>query len=270
MAWNFILGGASAKDMESGAEFAVTYRSRNIQSVDDFDVRPTGNSVRKWTEEELHAVKEKLWEHHTDRRIRDDLAVLIQREFFGENHRVANAITQVTGKKVSERTIQAWLIDPSRVSSRKCPAWALKAIHDYLAAPENKRHLEELAQYRKEFPQQPQFLDDVYDKKQVGMATTEIECEKRARKRWEEASYNSLPTQIYELEKRVDGYLHYLSNTLATITNTLASCNDFDEFKRRVSADIEAAFRAESAVRRARTAIEEGREEFSNEEGLAE
>lgn len=268
MSWNFILGGTSAKDTETGAEFIVSYRSRNIQSIDDFDVLPTGKSTRTWTEEELHAVKQQLWEHNANRRIRDDVAALIQREFFGENHRAARAITEMTGKNVSERTIQSWLIEPSRVSSRKCPAWALKAMRDYLAVPENKRNLEELAQYKKEFPNEPRFLNEVYDKHQVSMATTEIESEKRARRRWEEASFNSLPTQIYELEKRVDGYLHYFSRTLSTITNALSRCNDFDEFKRTVSADIEAAFMAESAVKRARIAIEEGREEFSNEEGL--
>lgn len=270
MAWNFLLGCTSAKNTESGAEFSVTYKSRNIQSIEDFDVLPAEKSVRKWTKEELHAVKQELWEHDANRRVRDDVAALIQREFFGENYRAASAITKMTGKSISERTIQSWLIDPSRVSSRKCPAWALKAMRDYLAVPENKRNLEELAQYRKEFPQEAQFLNDVYDKHQVQMATAKIEDEKRARKRWEEASYSSLPTQLYELEKRVDGYLHYLSNTLAIITNTLSNCNDFDEFKRKVTVDLEAAFRAESAVSRTRKAIEEAREEFSNEEGLAE
>lgn len=269
MTWDFFLGGTSAKNTETGAEFSVTYRTRNIKSIDDFHILPTGESARGLTEDELCAIKQELWAHHVDRQVRDEVAALIQREFFGENHRAAKAITQMTGKNVSERTIQSWLIDPTRVSSRKCPPWALKAMRDYLEVPEKKRNLEELAQYKREFPRELRFVDEVYDKHQVRIATNEIEHEKQVRISWEEASYNSLPTKIYEFESRIESHLQHLSNTLATITNTLKNCNDFDDFKRKVCADLEAALIAESAVKRVRMAIEEGREEFSNEEGLA-
>jgi len=269
MAWKYGFGGKSATHVDSGAVFTVSYRSTNVQSVDDLAIVPDAKSSRKWSDEDIVVLKQELWEHIQDLLVRDRVAALIQREFLGDNHRAASAISNVTGKRVSERTIQAWLIDPSKVSSRKCPAWALKAMQDYLAEPDNKRYLTEIAQYREQTTQQHNYLNDVYDKHQVRMATGLIDSEKRALDSWQETNFNSLPIKLFELEKRVDGYLNYLSRSNAIITNALGRCSDFDEFKRAVTEELEEAKSIEFAVREVRKAIEEGLDEFSNDEGLA-
>ena len=269
MAWTYCFGGKSATHIESGTVFAVSYLNRNAQSVDDLTIVPDAKSSRRWTDDAILVLKQELWDHIQDSLVRVRVATLIQREFLGDNHRAASAISNVTGKRVSERTIQAWLIDPSKVSSRKCPAWALKAMQDYLAVPDNKRYLSEIAQYREQTTQQHNYLNDVYDKHQVRMATTSIESEKRALDSWQETNFNSLPIKLFELEKRVDGYLHYLSRSNAIITNALRKCDDFADFKRIVTEELEEAASIEFAVREARKAIEEGLEEFSNDEGLA-
>lgn len=266
MAWEYTIHSSTATHLGSGAVFEVVYRSRNIQSVDDLDLIPTKKG--KSSSDDIAKLKQDLWHHIEAEQDRGALLAMIQKDFLGDYQRAAQAITGVSGQKVSERTIQAWLIDPSRVSSRKCPVWAVKALRDYLAVPENRRNLAELAEYREQIGQQRSRINDVIDRHQVRMATTEIEVEHANRQRWAECSFNELPTRLFELEKRFADHLEYLNCKLSAVMHALETSSTFEDFKRQVKDKINEEWMVSNVVRNARRAIEDGTHEFADEEGV--
>ena len=74
--------------------------------------------------------------------LRAQLFALIQHHFAGDNSWAAEILSQVPGKRVSHRSIQAWLIAPDKASSRTCPPWAVAKLKDHVVNPENQRLLE--------------------------------------------------------------------------------------------------------------------------------
>jgi hypothetical protein len=216
----------------------------------------------------MASLKEDFWIFWENERRRFQLASLIRGKFLGENFRAADAITITSGKRVSARTLQSWLIEPGKPSNRKCPAWALKALEDFLADPQNEQDLARIAKHKSDFPQVFDHLDEIMDKREVEIATNAIAHDQCALEAWRKADFNSLPIKLFELEKRANRYLDYLGHTLLTITSALNRCKDFDVFKETVKEELRKAEVIDFELRTVQKAIEERQEEFSNDEGL--
>jgi hypothetical protein len=268
MIWKYIIGSPIARHLESGIDFNIEYRSKNIQGINDIEISPATRTNKQWTSEELTRFKESLWLHCKDDERRMELRSLIDKEFLGENNRAASAISSVTGKSVSERTIQAWLIELDKPSSRKCPAWALKALKDYLANPENQRNLEEASKFRSEYPIPKTRFDDVFDRDAVNLATKQIEADQKALNDWKSANFESLPNKLYELEKNNDRQFERLENTVSIFINALRQSETLDDLKNTVLKELREADAINNTIRTTRRAIENGLEEFSNQEGM--
>jgi hypothetical protein len=270
MAWQHLFGTGTATQVESGAEFSVNYRSNNIQTIDDIELVPTPGGARKWSAEEMAGLKEDFWIFWENERRRIDLARLIREKFFRENFRAADAISSMSDKRVSARTLQSWLIEPGKPSSRKCPAWALKALRDFLADPKNEQDLARIAKYKSDYPEGVDHLGEIMDKREVEIATNAIARDQSALEAWRKTDFNSLPIKLFELEKLVKSDLGYLCHTLLTITSALNKCKDFDAFKETVKKELVQAEVIEFQIRTVQKAIEQSLEEFSNAEGLPE
>jgi hypothetical protein len=271
MTWNSLMGSGSALHIESGEKFTVNYYSKNVQTIDDFGIAPIPGSGKKWSSEELLRLKQELWEHwkneQENERRRRELSSLINQKFFGENWRAADAIASLTGKRISARSLQSWMIDSHKPSSRKCPAWALKALQNYLDDPKNAQHLEEIAKFRSDYPKEYNHIEEIHDKRGVELATHAIEWDHRALERWRKADFNTLPIKLFELEKRIDGYLSDLGASLAVVTNALDQCENFEDFKEVVKKKLREADSVKFELQSVRKSIETNTDEFSNEEG---
>ena len=266
MAWESWIGSDSAIHIESGEKFTVNYYSKNVQTIDDFGITPVPRSGKKWSSEELLKLKRELWEHWENNRRRSKLSALIKQKFCGENWRVVNAINSVTDKPISVRSIQTWLIDPRKASSRKCPAWALKALQDYVDNPENAQELEEIASYKSKYPKS--HLEEIYDSRGLELATHAIEFDQTALEGWQKADFNTLPKKLFELEKRFDSYLAYLNDDLSAVRSALDECDNFEDFKKSVKEKMNKADLIRSEIRKSRELIENKTGELSNDEGL--
>jgi hypothetical protein len=270
MAWNSWMGSGSALHVESGEKFTVNYYSKNVQTIDDFGIIPIPGSGKKWSSEELLRLKQELWEHWENECRRRELSSLVNQKFLGENWRAAGAITSLTGKPISARSLQSWMIDSHKPSSRKCPPWALKALQDYLDDPKNAQHMEVIAKFQSDNPKEYNHIEEIYDKRGVELATHAIEWDHRALERWRKADFNTLPIKLFELEKRIDRYLSDLGASLAVVTNALDRCENFEDFKEVVKEKLREADTVKSELQSVRKSIETNTDEFSNEEGLAE
>lgn len=83
-------------------------------------------------EARVSKIFEALQQTIEDERNRSELQRLVSGPFAGNNSFVEIALELETSRKVTNRTLQSWLADPHRPSSRKCPAWAVKALKDYI------------------------------------------------------------------------------------------------------------------------------------------
>ncbi|KAB0654494.1 hypothetical protein [Burkholderia diffusa] len=268
MTWSYVYLSSRATHIESQTVFEIEF-ARNIQSSADLTIRPLAGSKKKFSTAELKILRDELWENHLGERRRNEMRCLVENDFSGDRQQVATIISELTAKNVSVRSIQAWLIEPGKPSSRQCPEWALKALHDYTCRPENEQRLRARREYKAGQPLAIKRTSlDVYDKYAVDMATNQIEADQHKRDSWRNLPYGEIPDKLFELENRLTGHLHYLQTQLVAISIALRTCESFDEFKQKVLEDIDNQTSEDYFVREARRAIESRTDEFSNVEGL--
>lgn len=201
-------------------------------------------------------------EEKKQRELRRELFSLINTEFAGENDRVAYVLKSL-GKPVSVRTIQSWLIDPRRQSSRKVPGWVLPTL---------KSHLEKLSgrPYSNPVDREPAYAQfiDVHDKYALEYAEREIAREGLIQEKWANASTSKLTEMLAELELSIEKQLEDMSIYRDTVRQAMNDSDDFQEFKDKFGKYQELRLRASYVTRKAREDIENNASEFSNNEGL--
>jgi len=208
-----------------------------------------------------------------DRRGR--LFSLVHNQFAGKTDVVANVIEQSTpGAKVSVRSIQAWLMPSGRASSRNCPPWALKALEDFVADPQNRPRLEVLAQIRDgsigKVADPFKWSDEVYLSRSVEIATSQIEEDKRALHRWQDQLGKETGRYVFELEKRLLTGQRELSASFAAIHQAVYLSSSFEEFK-AAYLDHERANRlVHRVVKDTRKHIQERSQEFAVDDAVME
>jgi len=268
MAWLYFYPNPTAKHIESGSDFRIQYKSKKFQKGEDIEIFPTEGG-KKWTHKEIVNLKDDLWKHMEADSRRGKLKLLIRDNFSGENSRVAGVISEVTKKNISARTIQAWLIDLDKPSSRRCPAWAIKALDDYLADPKNKSDLDFIVQHTPKYLQ-PTNFEKVFNKHEVSLATDEIERERNILNKWKTVDFNTLAINMYELEIILRARINNLEKENNIFKNAINNCDNFDDYKKTINEELNEKDLIESAITSTKVAIEQEKQEFSNEEALYE
>jgi len=266
MTWLYSYPDTKAKHLESGVDFIINYRSKNIKGIDDIEIFPDSKNEKDWTHKELINLKYDLLLHREADSRRIELKQLIEKFFFGENNRTAGVISSMTKKNVSARTIQSWLISLDKPSSRRCPSWALKALNDYLNEPENKTKLEFITKNRS--PQEVSRLENTLDKEEVDLATIEINSEKRTLNTWKEANMNELPELFAKMEIMFRTRINYLEKENSIFKKSLDSSDNFKDYKEVIKKDLSERDAIRSVIDSAKMAIEKEKQEFSSIEGL--
>jgi hypothetical protein len=196
---------------------------------------------------------------------------LVDKEFDGDCQLVAYKLSTLTGRKISNRTVQAWLIEPGKTSNRTCPEWALKALKEFIADPANKDELKERRKYAQKHASAPLAWSSEVDRKHsVKFATNQILADQQRLARWQKAGFDSLPSMLYELERETQGYLSFLHDRQLAYDNALKSSSTFDEFKSKALDAIRDKDLADFLIKDARRAIESKTHEFANDDGVSE
>jgi hypothetical protein len=195
------------------------------------------------------------------------LVRLVDRHFARDNDLVAGIIELKTGAKVSERTVQAWLIASGRKSSRNCPEWAVKALEDYAADPANRQRLEDCAarlEASLNVVTGPlAWSDEVRRNKAVEFATSALESDARNLRLWQDAGGLHLGKLLFELEHRLNSEMHAHAGTLTAIREAFRTSSTYDECKAKFEEHDRASDLNRYFVRDARRAIENSSEEFA-------
>lgn len=196
------------------------------------------------------------------------LVGVIDKHFGRDNDFVARVIEEKTGAKVSERTVQAWLIAPGRKSSRNCPEWAVKALEDYVADPANREALERHESRREasaasDWKSPMAWSDKVRKEKAVEFATSSLEFDAKRRRTWQDAGGLQLGDLVFRLEQRLDAELGAHRRVMTALSEAFRGASTFDEFKSVFAEHVRAAELQDFFVGEARRAIEGGTGEFA-------
>jgi hypothetical protein len=196
---------------------------------------------------------------------------LVADHFSNDNDVVAGALREVTGEKVSERTIQSWLIPPHHKSKRKCPAWAVTALEGYVADPERRRaHETRMAAIKRAdaASESPfKWSEEVRNKHAVRLAAEGLQHDANQLRRWQEAAGLELGQRLFDLEQRMEAELHSLGNVVSALRDGVNRSSDWNDFARRFDEQVRDLRLAGWHVESARKAIQEGRDEFSKDDG---
>lgn len=210
---------------------------------------------------------------HEQRRWR--LTAVVDRHFGRDNDFVARVIQEKTGAKVSERTVQAWLISPGRKSSRNCPEWAVKALEDYVADSVNADYLQRHSQRREEMAASDwktpmAWSDKVRREKAVELATSSLESDAARQRRWQEAGGLQMGGMAFELERRVESELASHRRVLSALNEAFRTAETFEQFKVTFEEHVRAAELQNFFVGQARRDIESASKEFSAADAVLE
>lgn len=200
---------------------------------------------------------------------RSRLFGIVHQRFYSDNDWVARAIEERTGEVVSVRTIQAWLIQPNRKSSRNCPERFLKALEEYLQDPSNQ----EIIQWRKERFEDSirngksplEWCTEVRNSKAVDFATGELEEESRTLSKWQDEFSNRQGAMIFELQKKLERITWSHNETLSALSEALETSTTLEEFREKFRERERANFHIRYVVRQAKNAIENNTEEFATD-----
>lgn len=207
---------------------------------------------------------------HEQRRWR--LQRLVQEHFRRDNDLVARVIQEKTGDKVSERSVQAWLIAPGRKSSRNVPESAVKALEDYVADPENRQYLKDYGERRERILGGADDLDawthEVRSNRSVELATATIEYEARRLRVWQDALGSQAGKMLFELERRLDAEMSSHRRVLSAINEGVRTADTFEAFKAVVQKNLRASDLQDLFVRDAKRAIDNNSEEFATADAV--
>jgi hypothetical protein len=200
------------------------------------------------------------------------LVSLVERHFGRDYDLVARIIEEKTGGKVSERTVQAWLIAPGRKSSRNCPEWAVKALEEYVTDPANHEHLQRYAARREATLSSVKaplaWSDEVRSSRAVELATALLEYEDRKLRVWQDASGGQVGKMLFELERRLDAEMNAHRKTLTAIHEAFRTSSTYEECKSTFQEHVRAADLQDFFVREAKRAIESSSDEFATPDAV--
>jgi hypothetical protein len=264
MTWNYARASGHATHCESGEGFTVVL-ARNVQSADDVELRPDPTSKHPWPTDELATLKAELWEHMLEEQRRTKLRRDIEKAFAGKRSRAAEVLTELTSRQVSARSIQAWLSEPHKPGSRRCPEWAVKALETYVKSLDASKPASTVA---RELVSPKQWSAEILDEECLAKAQERIQADRLREQRWQDAKMRELPALIAAFERET---LHRLSNVerkLFIIRTALRSPAAPEELRESILTALDERDQYDWEINQTRKAIEGGTEEFSNKEGV--
>lgn len=201
--------------------------------------------------EKVENIENDLLRAYKEEKLRWDTAAIIRSRFNDDYNLAIKVIHEQTNKEVSLRTLQSWLIESGRVSSRTCPEWALVALQDYIES-----HGETLKERITDSIRQQTVKEDIgakhitalIEKNVTEYATRRIEYEKGRLSYWQNTNYAELPTKIANMEKELRDYALY-HNKVITALQGIKYCKNFDEFKSKFINDMQDYDFSEDSIR---------------------
>ena len=268
MNWSYRYPSTRTTHIKTGAVFDIKNIGHN-GTIDDLAFIQISGTEKRFSDEEISMFKKDFLDFYSEEKNRYEMTSLLNSEFMQDPLMVAQAIEAETKKSISTRTVQSWLIEPGKKSSRKCPEWALKALNDYLKQPKNTRFLSEIKLHReKNLDFKTPWSMQVYDKYSVKFATSEIDEEEKKLKEWEQANFPTLAKKLFMLELKTERHLKHLQDHVLAIIHAIEKATDLADLKAIMKNEIKEKELVDFFIKDTRKAIETKSEEFSENKDL--
>ncbi|SDO47106.1 hypothetical protein [Vreelandella arcis] len=199
------------------------------------------------------------------------METLLYNNFNGEFARAAHVLEQETKKKVSTRTLQAWIIPQDRPSSRRCPEWAVVALEEY--ADRNSDSLKCFKDQKNEFQKtrQGRLHENrklMRDRELLKNAESYIARKQSITNKWKNIPVSDFPEQLAKLETSIVDQLDSQSQLLIELINGLREHDTYEEFKREYIEQIENSMALERQIKDTALDIQDRRKEFASDDGV--
>jgi len=201
--------------------------------------------------------------------IRLEVQAIVEKEFAGDRDAAARVLENQTKRRVSNRTVQAWLMPSGQPSSRNCPEWALAALQAYLAKPDSESELAQIRRARVGDSQSSRSRTaHAVCQSAVELATGQIYHNALLRESWTKANLSELPEMLYRFQLSILSRLDQLEEKFELLEKGLASATSLEDYQHYVREGLVDVATAKFVIGETRRDIEAGEAEFAHPEGL--
>jgi hypothetical protein len=201
--------------------------------------------------------------------IRLHVRAIVEKEFAGDREAAARVLERETRRRLSNRTVQAWLMPPGQPSSRNCPEWALAALQAYLAKPDSEAELAGIRRARAGDAGSPRSRTAyALCRGAVELAASQIHQDASLRETWTKANLTELPEMLYRFQISVLNRLDQLEERVDLLGKGLASATSLGEYQDYVREGLADISTAKFVISETRQDIEAGKAEFAHPDGL--
>lgn len=266
MTWSYQYPAPTAAHQPTGLVFSISYDRAKPACA----IRLEGQRPATVTDAQISALSEELDQLIRDQRTQRRMSHLLHGVYNGDYARAASILSEQTKKKVSVRTLQAWMMPPGRPSSRRCPEWALLALEQYLKRhPEAPWQWKEISTVYRGSPdgQTLALHTELRDQRTLQFAEAVIAEEDAILKKWCSASFDELPQRLAELELRLRRATGDNADLIGKMLALTYSCTTFEEFRHQLHEATTRKVGLDQLVMEIAKDIRGGRNEFSHEDG---
>lgn len=266
MDWAYTYGAATATHEPTGMVFSIAYNS----TAPGWVISLKGESPPSVEGAQVAALREELdqlvRDAHTQRRVSE----LLHGAYNGDYSHVASILSRQTRKKVSVRTLQAWMMPAGRPSSRRCPEWALLALEQYLASnPRAPADWQEANSILRNTPggQTLAFHTQLRDQRSLQLAEAEIAEEEATLHKWRSTGLVELAQRLTEMEISFRRTASDHADLIGQIVALTHSCTSFEEFREQFDEATRRKLDLNYLVRKTVSDIRNRRGEFASSDG---
>ena len=255
MQFNFRIPATQAVHVETGIKFQIDYPVQEgevkLSIVEGQDGEVTADKANALLGELRLEVDNELR--------RREFSDLVMSGWKNDVLEVTSVLSKDKTRKVSTRTVQSWLADPSKSSSRTCPAWAVEALKNYLAAnPETG----EIMERRLSLALEHDDMMSVRAKRDAAnesnrWAESELARKKLIQERLANCSISNLPRQLTEEIWALREKLELQDMMIQALISTVKKSRN-DDLEKNLDLFLRAGFETNRATRQSMEEIENG------------
>ncbi|RDZ27455.1 hypothetical protein [Lysobacter silvisoli] len=265
MTWSYQYPARTATHLETGLVFSITYDAVHPT----WDVHLDGEWPASVTEVQVSALAEELVQFIRDRYIQREMSELLHGAYGGDFELASMVLRRQTNKKVSVRTLQAWMMPADRPSSRRCPEWALVALEQYLGQnPGAARGWKEVRSVYRSTPEGlASSLHQASRERSLQRVDARMAKEQKVHDKWQKASMRELPGMLAELEIRLQREADFNMEYRMIMNEAIRVSENFEEFKRNFNRELGRKFDLDGEEREIAEDLTKNRNEFAREDG---
>ena len=209
----------------------------------------------------------------TVERLKFQMRHLLHVYFFGDYTAAAYLLKELTGKNVSERTLQSWVMQTGKKSSRKCPEWAVTAVETYIEKNPTMRDTFKARQEQKiknEIEHGVDTLEGARNSDGLERIERELESDNTFRRRMNSASIVDLPNILADILLKQEKDINIARSLIFRIYHGIIEATSLDSLKIEMSKKFDNVINYNDFIQKGKNQLANEDNEFSDEYGLLE